>query len=72
MNLRELGFAVIINNLRSENPDTAVDVQALTAALETVGFKVKCYDDCNAQVSLRFFGVSVDTIDTVQGVCNGF
>ena len=55
MNLRELGLVVIVNNLRSQNPDTAADVQALTAALETVGFKVKCYDDCNAQVSLRRF-----------------
>ena len=51
----QLGFAAIINNLRSQIPDTADDVQALRAALETVGFNVKCYDDCNAQVKFRFF-----------------
>ena len=48
----QLGFAAIINNLHSQVPDTADDVQALRAALETVGFNVKCYDDCNVQVKL--------------------
>ena len=51
----QLGFAAIINNLHSQVPDTADDVQALRAALETVGFNVKCYDDCNVRVKFRFF-----------------
>ena len=46
----ELGHAIIINNLKCQAPDTVSDVHALRAALETVGFNVKCYDDCNIQV----------------------
>ena len=38
----QLGFVVIVNNLRSQVPHTAHDVQALRSALETVGFNVKC------------------------------
>ena len=53
MDLPDLGYAVIINNLRSQVPETSKDVEALRAALETVGFNVKSYDDCNVQVSLR-------------------
>ena len=53
MDLPDLGFAVIINNLRSQVPEPSKDVEALRAALETVGFNVKSYDDCNVQVSLR-------------------
>ena len=52
MDLPDLGHAVIINNLRSQVPETSEDVDALRAALEAVGFNVKCYDDCNVQVSL--------------------
>ena len=55
MFLPQLGFAAIINNLRSQVPNTADDVQALRSALETVGFNVKCYDDCNVQVKFKFF-----------------
>ena len=51
----ELGQAIIINNLRSQAPDTVSDVHALRAALETVGFNVKCYDDCNVQVSALYY-----------------
>ena len=53
-----LGHVVIINNLRSKVPDTAGDVHALRAALETVGFNVKCYDDCNKQVHWLLFDFS--------------
>ena len=52
MDLPDLGYAVIISNLRSQVPETSKDVEALTAALEAVGFNVKCYDDCNVQASL--------------------
>ena len=55
MTLPELGHAIIINNLRSQAPDTVSDVQALRAALETVGFNVECYDDCNVQVSALYY-----------------
>ena len=50
MNHAELGHANIIKNLRSQAPDTVSDVHTLRAALETVGFNVKCYYDCNVQV----------------------
>ena len=53
-----LGHVVIINNLRSKVKDTAGDVLALKAALETVGFNVKCYDDCNKQVHWLVFNFS--------------
>lgn len=52
MDLPDLGYAVIINNLRSQVPETSKDVEALSSALEVVGLNVKCYDDCNVQVSL--------------------
>ena len=52
----QLGFVVIVNNLRSQVPHTAHDVQALRSALETVGFNVKCYDDCNVQVNFSIVG----------------
>ena len=50
MTLRELGYVIIISNLTSQIPNASEDVQALRAALETVGFNVKCYNDCNVQV----------------------
>ena len=40
----------VINNLTFAAPDVNVNLHAIKAPLETVGFYVKCYEDCNAQV----------------------
>ena len=53
MNQPNLGFTFIINNLKSQIPDSDADVQSLKTALETIGFDVQCYDDCSVQVNLR-------------------
>ena len=57
----QLGLLIIINNLRSQVPESAEDVEALRVAMETVGFTVKCYDDCNVQIHKTnvFHGVGI-------------
>ena len=50
MNLPRLGHAVIVNNVASEMQGSQKDVAALKAAYETIGFDVRVYNDCSAQV----------------------
>ena len=54
MNLPILGNVVIINNLRTEDPNTVDDVEVLDAALRTVGFNVKIHNDCTVQVRVHY------------------
>ena len=53
MQLKNLGYAIVLNNLRLEVPQTVEDVKAVSCALETVGFTVMCYNDCNTQVRIH-------------------
>ena len=50
MNKPDLGYAVIINNVADEFPQSVRDVNALRTAYLRVGFKVIVYNDCNEQV----------------------
>ena len=50
MNRPRLGHAVIVNNVASEMEGSQKDVAALKAAYETIGFDVRIYNDCTAQV----------------------
>ena len=52
MTSSKLGHAVIVNTLKAELPRTVQDVIAVKNALETVGFTVKCYDECTVQVNM--------------------
>ena len=49
-----LGHAFVINNLASEVPSWVVDEECLKSAMETVGFQVKAYKDCNVKVIFSF------------------
>ena len=69
MTLRELGYVVIINNLRSQIPKAFEDVQALRTALELVGFNVKCYNDCDVQVSV--IGSMIDFLEEISPLLGG-
>ena len=53
MTLPELGYVIMINNFRPEIPDTYKDIQALRAALETVGFNVTDFFDCSVEVGIN-------------------
>ena len=50
----DLGYAVLINNLALENPDTVSEAEALEQTLKEIGFKVKSYKDLNIQVTTSF------------------
>ena len=52
MSLPYLGYAVVINNLSSDVEHWVLDVECIKSALDTVGFQVKAYNDCNVQVSI--------------------
>ena len=54
MNLPILGNVFIINNLRTEVPNTVDDAEVLDAALRTVGFNVKIHNDCTVQVRVHY------------------
>ena len=54
MNLPILGNVFIINNLRTEVPNTVDDVEVLDEALRTAGFNVKIHNDCTAQVRVHY------------------
>ena len=53
MTLPELGYVIMLINLRPDVPDTCKDVPALKAALETVGFGVRYYNDCSVEVGIN-------------------
>ena len=53
MNLQWLGFAMIVNNMTLDVPDTVQDMKALSSALETIGFEVKFQNGLNAQVTFQ-------------------
>ena len=46
----KLGHAVIVNNVAKEMPGSQVDVEALQAAYQKIGFKVHTHSDCSDQV----------------------
>ena len=47
-----LGYAVVINNSSSDVQHWVLDAVCIKSALDTVGFQVKAYNDCNVQVSI--------------------
>ena len=47
-----LGYAVVINNSSSDVQHWVLDAECIKSALDTVGFQVKAYNDCNVQVSI--------------------
>ena len=51
MELRKLGYAVILNQLVDEYQSTEDDVDRLTVAFKIIGFEVKLYCRCNNKVS---------------------
>ena len=59
MDKPDLGYALIINNVASEFPQSERDVEALRAAYKMVGFKVIVFNDCNEQVSLRQMALNI-------------
>ena len=52
MHRPRLGHAVIVNNVATEQPGSNVDVTALKAAYERVGFDVHVHDNCDTQVNV--------------------
>ena len=50
MNLSRLGNAFVINNVASLMPDSKKDVAVLQDMLDTVGFDVHIYEDCDEKV----------------------
>ena len=52
MYLRKLGYAVLINNLATEIPDTTKDIETLRSALKRTGFMVSSRNNLNYQVML--------------------
>ena len=47
-----MGYAVIINNVNTEMPQTKNDVQQMNSALEDIGFEVQIYNDLTRRVSI--------------------
>ena len=54
MNLSRLGNAIILNNVTGSMPESRKDVAALQDMLDTVGFDVHTYDDCDEKVKIIF------------------
>ena len=53
MDKPDLGYALIINNVLSEYPQSSKDVDALRSAYQRVGFKVIVHTDCNEKVNFK-------------------
>ena len=53
MDKPDLGYALIINNVLWEYPQSSKDVDALRSAYQRVGFKVIVHSDCNEKVNLE-------------------
>ena len=54
MDRRELGYAIIVNNVTSEIPGSMEDTTALVNAYKTAGFKVRHYFNCDKEVSYYY------------------
>ena len=72
-----LGQAVIVNNIHSEMPGSAIDVEALVETLEKVGFEVTVHNDCDVRVRhvftfLLIFGQLLRETVTVYLQNDGF
>ena len=50
MDRPKLGYAIIINNVQRELPESEMDVKALQAAYREVGFDVEVYINCTGKV----------------------
>ena len=50
MNKPNIGHAVIINNLWSEQKSTQNDVKAMSDAFTQIGFQVQIHKDCSSWV----------------------
>ena len=51
MTCPHLGFAVIVNNVASEIPDSVQDVEKLSQTLRNLGYTIEVYNDRNMQVT---------------------
>ena len=52
MNLSRLGNAIVLGNVARLIPESKKDVAALQDMLDTVGFDVHIYEDCDEKVML--------------------
>ncbi len=50
LNNRQMGLAVIVNNVANEQPGSVVDTQALSQAYRTLGFQVQLKENCSKKV----------------------
>ena len=65
-----LGYAVVINNLSSDVRHWVLDAECIKSALDTVGFRVKAYNDCNVQVSSKISKLLIENSDEKPPMIN--
>ena len=64
-----LGFAVIVNNVPSEIPDSVEDLDVLSRSLQTMGYTTKSYSDCNVETTDSYSDCNVETTKSYSD-CN--